>query len=101
MPTAWRRACGSGEAPGSEICSSAISALELGDAALDVGGEALDEHQPAYLARRCRRVLALVERGSEPLARQSALAPELALDRVDLVARLGLLERFAPRQLLV
>src|SRR6185295_12999207 len=60
---------------------------ELGDAALDVGGEALDEHQPADLARRRLRVVALVERGSEPLARQPALAPELALDGVDLVAR--------------
>src|SRR6476620_10616865 len=44
MPTAWRRACGSGDAPGSEICSSAIGSVLGRDAAIaiELAGERLN-----------------------------------------------------------
>src|SRR4029079_4444737 len=49
MPPAWRRVCGSRDAPGSEICRSATSALQGDEAIVDVGREALDEHQRPHL----------------------------------------------------
>src|SRR6478736_9855759 len=52
MPTAMRRWCGSGDAPGSEICRrDMVSPLlsQLREPRLDVVAKALDEHEGSHL----------------------------------------------------
>src|SRR5688572_31569806 len=73
MPTAMRRWCGSGEAPGSEICSNAITLLsQLVGTRLDVLGKALNEHEGSDLLGGCGSVTLLVQQAFD--RRKSALA---------------------------
>src|SRR5689334_20301683 len=108
MPIASRRWCGSGDMPGSDICSSAISACGAAMRAsrgrarvsswepgalvderflgrLDLAAEPVEEHEPARELRRLRHVVANVQRFADRREQRLALAAQRLAKRIERV----------------
>src|SRR5258706_11802779 len=101
MPIAMRRWCGSGAPPGSEICSKAMPLLSQGfQTVVDVLCKTLDEHEGSDLLRRSGVVALIIERCLEPLQSGTTMVGHLLDQRLDVIDRLCLVQRLAPRHLL-
>src|ERR1044071_5680829 len=113
MPTASRCSCGAGDMPGSEIWSSAMLLLDRLVGGVDLGVEAVEEHQLPDELRGAGVVFLAVDRACDFVlkiiffkakARAQAVQPGKVLaaaSRLELLAQLELLHEEIRRHLRV